>query len=113
MNWSVGDAFDDQPRDLDLGLRRSMRWRRVRRWIVMASIVVAFLEFMGLPHLRLSVPGSHSRGMPPYWSVTGMRHVSVPHEPLIVLLPLERPLLESVSEAAAGAWAKLTATVGE
>ena len=89
--------YDDT---FDLGLRRSMRWRTARRWLLMLGLTGFALDTYGLPHLRLSDP-TRLRGRPlTYWSVTGMREARPANTPVIVLFPLERPVMDYVSDSA-------------
>jgi hypothetical protein len=88
-------SFSDDLYSMDLGLNRSLRRRAWRRRAVWLLALVAFIETMGIPHVR--VPASSRAGHRPplrYWSVTGIV-ASVPpqlsyNRPLFLLLPMEK-----------------------
>lgn len=86
---------------MDLGLRRSLRWRRVRRWLVMLTLLALFVEFRGVPHFRLTDRSRPRASQVDYWSPLGMRQLggggSKP--PLIVLVLLDRSLTAYAREA--------------
>lgn len=89
---------------LDLGLRRSLRLRTVRRWALLVVLLGTFVEYQGLLHVRLSFPGQERAFTPDYWSLTGKRRYAAPNAPLFALLPMERSVLSYASEGAREAW---------
>lgn len=101
--------IDDEV-DFDLGLRRNMRWRTARRWILMAVLVGGFLELQGIPHVRL---GGERHGYS-YWSVTGESQARMHSRvaPLIAVLPLERPLIEHAEAAFRSLWQGVQDVIG-
>ena len=84
------NALDSDAR-MDLGLRRSLRWRRLRRWLVMLTLLALFVEFRGVPHFRLTDRSRPRASQVDYWSPLGMRQLGG-GGPLIVLVPLDRSL---------------------
>jgi hypothetical protein len=99
--------------EFDLGMRRSLRIRSFRRWIIMAGIVVAFLEFKGMPHVRLTDPARGYRADAiQYWSVTGTSRYRGPHSPLIVLIPMERPVFDVATDTARALWREVLRVSG-
>ncbi len=98
---------------MDLGIRRSLRWRAFRRGLLVCVLLALFVEFRGVPHLRLSDPGRlHAQDGVDYWGVTGLRQVNSGRlrsaAPLIALLPLERSLVSYASEAASSLFGTIT-----
>lgn len=121
--------LDEMERQIDAGDRllktagvdpqtyseRRAGWRRFRRCLILALFIAAFLEFGGLPHLRIHTRYSPAYGRSSeYWSVTGRRQVSSEQlgdgNPLIVLLPLETSLTERGKAAVASGWRYLQST---
>lgn len=94
---------------MDLGLRRSLRWRRMRRWLVMLTLLALFVEIRGIPHFRLTDRSRPQANQVDYWSPLGMRQIggggSKP--PLIVLVPLDRSLTAYAREAGITLYAEL------
>lgn len=87
-----------QPIDLDLGLRRDLRWCSFRRRIVMLAASLACIEFFGLPALRIA--GVEGRGQVRYLSIQGAYAVPADRpRPLIVMEKLPRSLLEYAGDA--------------
>lgn len=85
--------MSDTNEDMDLGLRRSLWLRGLRRIVVLALLLGAFVEVMGLPHVRLLDPErSRWHREPIYWSVTGWARFEGRNTPLLVLIPLRRSL---------------------
>jgi len=98
------DDYYDEEDGFDLGLRRNLRNRKIRRWIIMVTIVVAFLDIKGMPHVRLTDPERTPRHAIQYWSVTGTRQFHGPNTPLIVLIPMEHSVFHTACAVAADLW---------
>ncbi len=101
--------LDREEELMDLGLRRSLRWRRVRRWLVMLTLLGLFVEFRGVPHFRLSDRSRPRGGQVEYWSPLGVREMGEggPTPPLIVLLRLDRSLWSYAREAGSELYDKI------
>lgn len=85
----------------DAGLHAAQRLRALRRWALLLIALAVFLETQGEPALRTSYveQGGRVRSAR-YWCVTGERNWSGGEvAPLIVLVPLERPLLSYAGSA--------------
>ena len=94
-------ALPEQTRVFDRDVWARSRWRAVRRALIAVIAVAGFVEWMGLPEVRLV--GSDRGRVATYLGVHGVREVprdSV--EPLVVFRPLERSLLSYASEALSG-----------
>ena len=88
----------------DVEVERRARWLAVRRWLVLVAILVAFVEFQGVPHLRMTYVEEGGRVRSgEYWSLMGPRTVVAgdvaPTCPVIALVPLERSLWSYAKEA--------------
>ena len=94
---------------MDLGLRRSLRWRRVRRWLLMLTLLALFVEFRGVPHFRLTDRSRPRAVRIEYWSPLGMRDVAGlgMRPPLIVLVRLDRSLWSYAQEAGSELYDKI------
>lgn len=91
---------DTRRRGFDAGVDRRSRYRAIRRKLVLLAMLLAFVEFVGTPHLRVSYAQPGRRGVisiAEYWGVTGARTLRAGGVastcPLIVLLPLDRSLV--------------------
>ena len=95
---------------MDLGLRRSLRWRRVRRWLLMLSLLALFVEFRGVPHFRLTDRSRPRAVRIEYWSPLGVRREVAglgTRPPLIVLVRLDRSLWSYAQEAGSELYGKI------
>ena len=89
----------DPDQGFDGGLSRRLRWRKLRRKALFLVAAVCFVEFAGLPCVRMQPDGRSAY----YIGVTG---VHAPQGrgalPLIVLRPLDRSLWRIALDAARG-----------
>lgn len=97
--------------EFDLGLRRSLWLRSLRRWALILGALWAFFELEGVPHIRWTDSSiRYRRPEVTYWSIFGSRPplTTSSRSPLIVIFPLERPLIDHAMESALATWRWLT-----
>ena len=105
------NEMDDELREIgfDAGIGHASRRRSLRRAVILLALLLAFVQFVGTPHLRMSYIEPDHRGVimeAGYWGVTGpctLRAGDVSTTcPLIVLLPLDRSLVSYAGQAIDG-----------
>ena len=86
-------APHEQPQVFDRGVWARSRWRAVRRALLAAAAIATFVEWVGLPEVRLV--GSERSRRAAYLGVHGIREVGgLSVEPLVVFRRMERSLWE-------------------
>lgn len=92
-------------------------WVCLKRILLLAAIIVAFVEFLGLPHLRVSYDYRGPADNPSiiaarYWSVTGTREVHYlemgDRMPLVALFHLDRSVFSYGLDAVSWSWSYVT-----
>lgn len=111
----LGRASDRRARVADPtgDLLRRQRWRRARRFLIIALCLVAIIEVAGVPYLRVQYtytgPASHKRFISgQYLGVTGMQRIPAGRYgegcPVIVFVPLEKSLVRRAGDLFSDAW---------
>lgn len=87
--------------------------RLARRWLIIVLLVAGFVEFCGLPYLRVTYRYNGSSESPiyidgTYWSFVGKRHVMAGEHaeglPLLLMIPMDQSLFTHATEALTGLW---------
>lgn len=89
--------------EVDFGMSRELRWRKLRRRIVAIVLVVSVLECLGAPAVRVET--ATGRGDASYLGVEG--GFSLPDagaEPLIVMVPLKRSVIDRAGDVLDALW---------
>ena len=110
--WIRQLEADDSQESFDLGAHRRMRWRGLRRSVLIVLLVLSFVEFAGLPHVRMTY--AHRSGgdlvQARYLGPTGWRDAGTAQRkrgcPLFVLIPLDR----SLKDRAIDLWGRVTSS---
>ena len=93
-------AERDRRRDgFDAGLYRRSFFRSARRKLLAAGLLVAFVEILGVPQIRLS-HGDHGKRAA-YLGITGVEEAPrnrIGAEPLVRLVPLPRSVISYARE---------------
>ena len=98
-------------------MHRRTGWMRLKRFLLLVAIIAVFIEFMGLPHLRVSYDYRGPADDPTiiaarYWSVTGTREVHYleigDRMPLVALFHLDRSVLAYGRDAVSWSWSFVT-----
>ena len=99
---------------MDAGLNRSLFLRAWRRRAVMLILCALFVEFCGLPGVRIDQGPNGAQAR--YLCVDGMRRLSTSvtgrETPLIVLVPLERSVLSYARGAGESLWQEVIRAAG-
>lgn len=100
------------------GMERQQARRRLRRTLLLLTAALLFIEFAGVPHMRVTYTytgrSSASRMLAAqYWGPFGGKPAQAGQYgegcPLIVLIPLEKSLVSYAREAAIAAWQSASA----
>ncbi len=96
---------------------------KLRKFLVVAVLIGLFVEFLGLPHLRMQYNFTGSYEDPiihdaTYWSITGSRYVTrldmdLTGFPVVALFKLDESLMTYTSRAVTTIWDQISTLTKE
>ena len=88
----------------DVGIYRERRKRKIRRAVIFIAFIFCFVEFIGLPQLRM-----RPERKPAYYvGFAGAQRAHITRKaPLVVLMPLKRSLVHYAKNAASNIWGSI------